>query len=1169
MATSSSTVPLQHQVFINFRGKDLRRGFVGFLVDALKREKINVFMDEFEERGLPLDSLLTRIEGSRVAVAIFSENYTESNWCLKEAEKMNECREKGNLVVIPIFYKVEPSAVRGLKGDFGDKLWILAKGDEKRKKQFDEALESIPNLFGITVDDTSDECQKINDIVKAVKTVLLKISVIESQDVTGDSSETSDDGTASGGKKHRTFGMEKRLKELEDRFGKHKETRIIGVVGMPGIGKTTLMKELFEMWKPKFVRHARVDKIRVQAKDLGCDFLPTLLLEELLGLEDPHTENVEDPYETYKCQLLGRKVFVVLDDVSNMEQIDALLGKRDWISDGSRIVIATSDASLTNGLVEDTYVFQNLDHRDSLQLFRYHAFSDDHQSNPPKEDFTKLSEEFVHYARGHPLALKMLGVELYNKNIDHWKSKLKTLSQSLIPNIGRVFQMSYDELRSEHKVAFLDIACFRSESVEYVESLLALSDTESPDTMSAVEVLKNKFLINTCDGRVEMHDLLYTFSRELDRKVSTQDGNRQQRRLWLHQDIMKGGIINVLQNKMKAANVRGIFLDLSEVKDQTTLDCEHFLRMCNLRYLKFYNSHCPQECETKNKINIPDGLKLPLKEIRCLHWLKFPLEELPNDFDPINLVDLKLPYSEIKQLWEGEKDVPSLKWVDLNHSSKLCSLSELSKARNLQRLNLEGCTALKILPRGMKKMKKLASLNLKGCTSLETLPKMNLNSLRTLTLSGCSNFKEFPLVSENIEILYLDGTSISQLPTNMEKLQRLIVLNMKNCEKLEEIPVGVGELKALQELILSDCSKLEYFPDIKMSSLNILLLDGTAIEVMPPLPSLQYLCLSRSKINCLPAGITQLFQLKWLDLKYCKSLTSLPELPPNLQCLDAHGCSSLKTVSKPLARIMPTEQNHSTFIFTNCKNLEQAAKEEISSYAQRKCQLLSYARTRYNGGLVSEALFSTCFPGCEVPSWFCYETVGSELEVKLLPHWHDKRLAGIALCAVVSFHDCHDQISRLSVTCTFKVNVEDNSWIPFTCPVGSWTRQGDGKYKIESDHVFIGYTSCPYTITCPEDENSDKCSSTEASLEFTVAGGTNEKGKLKVLKCGLGLVYAKDKGKNSSHEAKYDMPVEVSFQETSKEVDGEGAKKRKKPRGDDGRPKMKKKSRRDDKVLVN
>lgn len=303
------------------------------------------------------------------------------------------------------------------------------------------------------------------------------------------------------------------------------------------------------------------------------------------------------------------------------------------------------------------------------------------------------------------------------------------------------------------------------------------------------------------------------------------------------------------------------------------------------------------------------------------------------------------------------QDISFLKWVDLNHSTELCSLSGLSKAENLQRLNLEGCTALKTLPRGMKKMKRLAYLNLKGCTSLESLPEMSLTYLKTLTLSGCSNLKEFPLISENIETLYLDGTAISELPTNMEKLQRLVVLNMKNCKMLVEIPDRVGELKALQELILSDCLNLMYFPEINVSSLNILLLDGTAIEVMPQLPSLQYLCLSRNdKIRSLPAGISQLSQLKWLDLKFCKSLTSVPELPPNLQCLDAHGCSSLKTVSKPLARIMPTEQNHSTFIFTDCENLEQAAKEEITSYAQRKCQLLSYARKRYNGVSLSLSL---------------------------------------------------------------------------------------------------------------------------------------------------------------------------------------------------------------------
>jgi Leucine-rich repeat (LRR) protein len=252
-------------------------------------------------------------------------------------------------------------------------------------------------------------------------------------------------------------------------------------------------------------------------------------------------------------------------------------------------------------------------------------------------------------------------------------------------------------------------------------------------------------------------------------------------------------------------------------------------------------------------------------------------------------------------------------------------LSGLSKAQNLQRLNLE------------------------GCTSLESLRDVNLTSLKTLTLSNCSNFKEFPLIPENLKALYLDGTSISQLPDNVGNLKRLVLLNMKDCKVLETIPTCVSELKTLQKLVLSGCSKLKEFPEINKSSLKILLLDGTSIKTMPQLPSVQYLCLSRNDhLIYLPAGINQVSQLTRLDLKYCTKLTYVPELPPTLQYLDAHGCSSLKNVAKPLARIMSTVQNHYTFNFTNCGNLEQAAKEEITSYAQRKCQLLSDARKHYN-----------------------------------------------------------------------------------------------------------------------------------------------------------------------------------------------------------------------------
>lgn len=262
--------------------------------------------------------------------------------------------------------------------------------------------------------------------------------------------------------------------------------------------------------------------------------------------------------------------------------------------------------------------------------------------------------------------------------------------------------------------------------------------------------------------------------------------------------------------------------------------------------------------------------------------------------------------------------------MDLCYSSKLSTLSGLSEAMNLQRLNL---------------------------TSLESLGDVKLISLKALILSNCSNFKEFPLVSKIIEFLYLDGTAIRQVPDKIVTLQRLVVLNMKDCRKLKIITTRVGELKALQKLVLSGCLKLKDVPEINKSSLNILVLDGTPITTMPQLPSsLQYLCLSRNdQISCLPAGINQLSQLTWLDLKYCKSITSIPELPPNLHYLDAHGCTSLKTVAQPLVRIIPAMQNHCTFNFTNCSNLEQAAKEEMTSYAQKKCHFLSDARKHYNG----------------------------------------------------------------------------------------------------------------------------------------------------------------------------------------------------------------------------
>lgn len=228
------------------------------------------------------------------------------------------------------------------------------------------------------------ESDKVIEIVKAVKTVLNNVSSEGNHNASVNPSENINAGTSSGGEKHKTFGMDKRLKELEDKLDrdKYKGTRIIGVAGMPGIGKTTLLKELYKTWQCRFSRHALLDKIHEKIRhveELEC--LPNMLVAELLKSNNTHIDHVKDPYS----QLQERKVLVVLDDVTKKEQIDSLRGILQWIkegSKGSRVVIATSDMSLINDFVDDSYMVQNLNHRDSTQLFHYHAFYDN-QGYPP------------------------------------------------------------------------------------------------------------------------------------------------------------------------------------------------------------------------------------------------------------------------------------------------------------------------------------------------------------------------------------------------------------------------------------------------------------------------------------------------------------------------------------------------------------------------------------------------------------------------------------------------------------------------------------------------------------------------------------------------------------------------------------------------------------------
>ncbi|BBN68132.1 Disease resistance protein TIR-NBS-LRR class family [Prunus dulcis] len=120
-SSSSLPAPLQtkYDVFLSFRGEDTRDAFTSHLHAALRRKNIDTYIDNRLERGDEIaPTLLEAIEKSKLALVIFSKDYASSTWCLKELVHILGCKKSHGQIVIPIFYRIDPSHVRKQQGTY-------------------------------------------------------------------------------------------------------------------------------------------------------------------------------------------------------------------------------------------------------------------------------------------------------------------------------------------------------------------------------------------------------------------------------------------------------------------------------------------------------------------------------------------------------------------------------------------------------------------------------------------------------------------------------------------------------------------------------------------------------------------------------------------------------------------------------------------------------------------------------------------------------------------------------------------------------------------------------------------------------------------------------------------------------------------------------------------
>ncbi|PWA99313.1 NB-ARC domains-containing protein [Artemisia annua] len=450
---ASSSKTWNYDVFISFRGKDTRKTFVDHLYSALVQQGIHTYKDdETLVQGESIAPSLTKaIKESRIAIIVFSKNYADSTWCLDELAYIMKCMNKRGQIVMPIFYDVDPSEVRKQDGKYEEACAKYELKNYNKAQIWKNALADVGNLSGWVLKNIANghESKFIKEMVDKISDRLFSLVSNVDKDL---------------------VGMATRLQDLKLHLeiGSFR-VRMVGIWGVGGGGKTTLATSVYKEIHHQFEGHCFVENIREESSKSGLKKLQGQMLSAILKTQIVVHSGVEGR-SMIKSRLCHKKVLIVLDDVDSLEQLESLVGSHDWFGDGSRIIITTRNEHLlkTHG-VDTIHAIRLLSQGEGFQLFHRHAY----RESKVIKDYKTLSRDVVSYAGGLPLALKILGSFLCDKDKNEWVSALAKLKKIPNPGIMETLKLSYDGLEPDEKELFLDIACFwRGMTQSYVMRIL-------------------------------------------------------------------------------------------------------------------------------------------------------------------------------------------------------------------------------------------------------------------------------------------------------------------------------------------------------------------------------------------------------------------------------------------------------------------------------------------------------------------------------------------------------------------------------------------------------------------------------------------------------------------------------------------------------------------------
>ncbi|KAK8447535.1 hypothetical protein SEVIR_8G090100v4 [Setaria viridis] len=768
-------------------------------------------------------------------------------------------------------------------------------------------------VFSKITDEIADIEEEINQVIHMKDNWLHQTQLVSNhQQLAEIERHRSEDSFPHFVKDEGLVGIEKNRKLLSGwLYSDELYSTVITVSGMGGLGKSTLVANVYEREKVNFPVHAWI----VVSQICPADALLRKLLWKIGNMVPPvpleiDKMDVHDLKAEVNEKLQNRKCLIVLDDVWEQEVYfkihDAFQNHQ-----ASRIIITTrKDHVGAMASLDQHLELEPLDGPDAFDLFCRRAFHNKKDHKCPKE-FEEIAKSIVDRCHGHPLAIVTIGSLLSSRpRINIWNQTYNQLSElSTNDHVRAILNLSYHDLSGDLRNCFLYCSLFPEDYPMSRESLVRLwvaegfvlsREKNTPEEVAEVNLMelihRNMLEVVDCDelGRVstcKMHNIMRDLALSIAKEEKFGSANDYEAIIQVDPHVRRLSLCRWKVNtslKVKFPRLRSLVAHgmisstpdllpsiLSESKHLTVLELQDsnitevptsIGNLFNLRYIGLRRTDVKSLPESiENLLNLhtldikqtqiaklPRGI-VKVKKLRHLLADRFA-DEMQSDFRVF--IGVESP--------EGLSNLEELQTLETVQVSKDLA-EQLKKLMQLRSIWIDNVSAsdCENLFATLSTMPLLSSLLISTRDANETLCLQALDPISTKLhrlivrgqwASGTLKYPIFRNHGEHLKFLALSWCQLGEDPLGVlaPHVPNLTYLSLNRVNSASTLVLSAGCFPHLKTLVL------KRMPDVKQMEIG----DGA-------LPRIEGLYIvSLAQLDKVPQGIELLLSLKRLWLLY-------------------------------------------------------------------------------------------------------------------------------------------------------------------------------------------------------------------------------------------------------------------------------------------------------------